>query len=360
MKPVITNVDEVNSEWLTEALARSGALKAGVVASFAVERGAGNWSTSASLLLTYTEDARGVLPQRLFLKMVDADTGDGEYFDDSEVRYYTHDYTDVPQAPLLRCYDAVFSRELLRYHLLLEDVSQTHVMALDRAPTLEIALALAEGLAVMHARWWGAERLAAIGAPVHDAAHVRRFVDIAEPGVAHILDCCARALEPQWPALLHQVYAQHPQAIVERASDPEAKGFTVIHGDAGGYNILVPREGVQPLYVIDRQPFDWSLTTWLGVYDLAYCTFHDWDVATRRRLEMPMLRRYHQALQANGVTGYGWEQLLVDYRLCMPMGVYIATEYCRGGVNERFRHVWLPMLQRVLTACEDLACAALW
>ena len=42
------------------------------------------------------------------------------------------------------------------------------------------------------------------------------------------------------------------------------------------------------------------------------------------------------------------------------MGVYVAVEYCRGGVNERWIPAWLPMLQRSLTACDDLDCRALW
>jgi hypothetical protein len=42
------------------------------------------------------------------------------------------------------------------------------------------------------------------------------------------------------------------------------------------------------------------------------------------------------------------------------MGVYIATEYCRGQLNERSMHIWLPMLKRALTACDDLDCRALW
>jgi hypothetical protein len=56
------------------------------------------------------------------------------------------------------------------------------------------------------------------------------------------------------------------------------------------------------------------------------------------------------------VADYGWEQLYDDYRLCVAMGVYIATEYCRGGVNERRVSVWLPMLRRALTAVDDLDC----
>jgi hypothetical protein len=36
------------------------------------------------------------------------------------------------------------------------------------------------------------------------------------------------------------------------------------------------------------------------------------------------------------------------------MCVYVATEYCRGGINERWIHTTLTMLKRSLTACDDL------
>jgi hypothetical protein len=86
----------------------------------------------------------------------------------------------------------------------------------------------------------------------------------------------------------------------------------------------------------------------------------DWDTEARRRLEQPVLRRYHDRLNKLGVSGYSWERLWDDYRLCVAMGVYIATEYCRGGVTEQWSWVWLPMLQRSLTACDDLNCGELW
>jgi hypothetical protein len=40
--------------------------------------------------------------------------------------------------------------------------------------------------------------------------------------------------------------------------------------------------------------------------------------------------------------------------------VYIAVEYNRGGLHEDRKDVWLPYLQRTLTACDDLDCEALW
>jgi thiamine kinase-like enzyme len=356
---VLTNVDQITTEWLTAVLTKSDAITEGAVASFERGQGQGNWSTNASLKVTYTPEASGSLPQQLFLKMVDteASTSD-EYFSDSEVTYYTRDYLDLSEVPLLRCYDAAYSDVSDCYHLLLDDLSETHVEAAEKEPTLEYGLALAEGLAHLHSHWWGAERLAEANAPLHSPEHIQRFVSIAEPGVDHILNRFSAELEPHWPARLRELYAKHPRAIIERARD--SNGFTLIHGDVGHNNILVPRQGDRPIYIIDRQPFNWSLTTWLGVYDLAYAIVLDWEIETRRRYEMALLERYHSQLIKNGVVGYTWQQLLIDYKLCVAMGVYIATEYCRGGLNERRIPVWLPMLKRSLTACDDLNCHTLW
>ena len=354
---VITSLEQVTAEWLTSVLSKSGALTHGAVVAFDVDTGRRNWSTNASLNVRYVERSQGTLPQRLFLKIVNTDLED-EFFGPSEVTYYTRDYAGVEGAPLVCCYDAAYSEEKRRYHLLLDDLSETHVEAATKAPTLDYGLALAEGLAAMHAQWWGARRLAEAGASIHSAEHIRRFVGIAEPGVGHILNQFSAQLQPHWPETIRVLYAKQPHRLIERTQDDN--GFTLIHGDVGHTNILVPRDGDRPIYIIDRQPFDWSLTTWLGVYDLAYALVLNWDVETRRRLEIPILRRYHACLLERGVANYAWEQLFDDYRLSAAMGVYIATEYCRGGVIERLTQFWLPKLQRSLTACDDLDCSELW
>lgn len=355
---VITSLEQVTTEWLTAVLTQNGALTQGTVTAVTTDAGRGNWSESGSLQLTYSPGAQGERPSRLFLKMVNADTGDGEYFGLSEVDYYLRDYVDVPDAPLLRCYDGRYSAILQRYHLLLDDVSATHKIACDRPQTLEYGLVLAEAFAILHGRWWGAAALAEANALRHDADHIRRFVAIAEPGAGHIIGKLAGELKPHWPAVIRDIFAHHPQAMINRAQD--LNGFTIMHGDAGCYNIMVPREGVRPLYLIDRQPFDWSLTTWLGVYDLAYALIFHPGSETDRQWELTVLRHYHQTLMQRSVTGYSWEQLWDDYRLCVAMGVYIAVEYCRGGLNQSTQWVWLPMLQRTLTACDDLSCVDLW
>jgi hypothetical protein len=355
---VITHLEQVTVEWLTAVLRRSGALTQGAVVGVEAGSGRGNWSTSGSLQLQYSPDALGERPSRLFLKMVDADTGDGEFFGSSEVDYYLRDYVDVPDAPLLRCYDGCYAAAIHRYHLLLEDVSATHTTACDKPPTLEYGQALAEAFAILHSRWWGAERLAEAKAPLHDAAHIRRWVAVGEPGAAHIIGQLGHELAPHWPAAIRDIFARHPQSMIRRSQD--ANGFTLFHGDADCYNIMAPREEERPIYLIDRQPFDWSLTTWLGVYDLTYAVALEWDVEARRRWERPILRHYHETLRQRGVQGYSWAQLWDDYRLCLAMGVYIAVEYCRGRYNPETQWAWLPMLQKALIACDDLNCAELW
>ncbi len=87
----------------------------------------------------------------------------------------------------------------------------------------------------------------------------------------------------------------------ERTRD--GAGFTLVHGDVNPGNVLTPISGAGPVYLIDRQPFDWSLTTWLGASDIAYMIVHRWDTELRRELELPVLRHYHAALERRGVVG---------------------------------------------------------
>ncbi len=248
--------------------------------------------------MNYTDGAQGSLPRCLFLKMVNTHPGD-ESFDDSEVTYYRRDYVDVEGAPLLHCYDAQYSDVLGRYHLLLDDVSETHVTASEKAPTLDYGFALAEGFAVLHARWWGGQRLMEAGAPMHSASQIRDFVTVAEAGVDHLLGRFSSELKPHWPDSLRELFANHSRAMVERTMNPN--GFTLIHGDPGAKNILVPRLGDRPIYVIDRQPFDWAMTTWLGVYDLAHALVLDWEIEAHREWGMPILEHYLACLERCGV-----------------------------------------------------------
>jgi hypothetical protein len=291
------------------------------------------------------------------LKLVDTNTGNGEFFLASEVTYYTRDYIDLPDALLVRCYDGAYDPEQHRYHLLLDDMSATHKAAYDLQPTLAHGQALAEGLAIMHAHWWGEARLRQIGASFHDAAHLRRFVAIGEPGIPHVHSHFGVKLKPHWLELIHQIFAQLPDRLAVRAQDKSH--FTLLHGDPNPGNMLVPHVGERLLYLIDQQPFDWSITTWSGAYDLAYVMALYWESDLRRELEIPVLHHYHHSLTARGVQGYGWDQLFDDYRLCVALMVPVAVEYMRDGGDPGWNDFRFGLVQRTLTTFDDLNCGEL-
>ncbi len=355
--PVLTDLEQVTAEWLTRMLRRSGALADGKVAAFDLEARERNLSTSVRLRVRYSAGARGDRPEHLFLKMVNMDQ-DEESLGPWEIEYYRRDYVGLARVPLVRCYDAAYSAKQRRYHLVLDDISASHVEAGENAPTLAYGLALAEALAGLHVHYWGGQRIAAVGHAIPGMAKIERFVAISRPGADPILDAHAEQLRPHWPNAIHDIFARHPRAMLARTGDDS--GFTIIHGDPNGQNILVSRDGDRPLYLIDPQPFDWRLTVWLGVYDLANAIVWRWEVELRRQLELPILRHYHKQLIAYGIDNYSWAQLLDDYRLSAAMGVYVAAEWCRAGLDEEWTHVWLPMLQKTLTACDDLNCRELW
>lgn len=283
---VILGFDQVTAGWVESCLRRSGALVDGNVAGIDMQHNTADNSRNAQITLRYTPAATGTLPTKLFLKLC---SGNG-VFGPSEVHYYARDYAGLVDAPLPRCFDAQYQDAPRAYYLLLEDVSESHMSNWERTPALLYGLALAEALAKLHAHLWGEPHFTGFGYAMHDAPFIEHFVAKSRPGLDVLFRVLGDELPHEWRNVLTRFFDVHPRLMIERARDPN--GFTVVHGDDNPGNVLSPRAGGEtPLYLIDRQPFDWSLTTWLGVSDLSYAMAHWWPVETRRACERPMLRR---------------------------------------------------------------------
>lgn len=349
---IITTADQITPAYLTQALTASGALSVGYVANAEVATQAADWSSQAQITVEYSTDAEGALPRALRLKMCQGTFGR------SEVDYLSRDYANLPEAPIPRCYDAQFDSALGAYHVLMDDLAATHENNWQRTPTLAYAETLAEALARLHAHYWHAEQRAGIGVAEPTAADIERYSDHIQPGLAPLLEHAADLLQPGWSEIIEHIFARYPARMVERLRD--ARGITLVHGDLNPGNILVPKNGATPTYLLDRQPFDWSLTTWLAASDLAYAMVTWWTPERRRQFEQPMVRHYHAALIERGVRDYSWEQLWHDYRLCAVETFYVAVEWCvLPEDRERMRWVWQPELVRAMAAYTDLGCAEL-
>lgn len=353
---VIRDARHVDAAWLQSLLRRAGVLRDGRVLDVAVESESSAWSQIVRLRPRYDTAAGSGAPATLLLKIC---TGDHAVFGPSEVLYYTRDYADLPDAPIPRCYDAQYASAPRGYHILMEDLGATHGNTWKMPPTLQRGCAAAEALAALHAHYWGAPRLGTIGRRSADTRDIDRYIGHIQRGLAPLVDTLGAELTADWRRTLDDIFARHPARMRARTADPD--GCTLLHGDVNPGNLLAPRDGDRPIYLVDRQPFDWSLTAWLAASDLAYMMVSWWDTESRRRWQEPVLRHYHDALLRRGIAGYTWERLFADYRLAAVESIFVAVEWCvLEKDRSAMRWVWEPKLRTAMAAFADLRCAELW
>jgi hypothetical protein len=348
---VITATGQLSVEWFEAVLRESGALTGGSVAAFEVIPLKSDNSHAVRIRLDYSPDSGGERPAHLFLKLCGGDNSHA--FGPSEVEYYRQDYPGLTGDPLLKCYSAVYSPEKASYHLLLEDLSATHGPAWDKTGEGDYIYPVVEGMAKLHAYWWPGPT-ATPGYPV--APQLAKFLDHMQGGPALLVEELRGEMDTATLATALLIAEKLPARLYARAQAPN--GLTLVHGDLNPGNILTPRPGFSgKTYLIDRQPFDWSLTTWLAVSDLAYTVVLWWEPEVRRRHEEKFLAAYHAALVANGVTGYPMAQLRLDYRLCAMQCLYIPFEWCLlESDRKNMDWVWKPEFRRVMAAVQDLNC----
>jgi hypothetical protein len=100
--------------------------------------------------------------------------------------------------------------------------------------------------------------------------------------------------------------------------------------------------------------FDWQL--WhvdVGARDLAFLIAQHWSPDRRRELERPVLRRYHARLEAAGVQGYSFDDLLLDYRRGAVRNLTFPLQLWK---REMAPEAWYHRLECALAAYRDLDC----
>ncbi len=316
---VIRHESELTPAWLSQVLGRE-------VASIGIVQGHGNWSRQLSIAAAMADGSSLSLRLKLCL---------GDTFGRSELDYYMRDYRGMANAPLVRCFDAAHD-PAVGYHLLLEDLSATHVDQRDLPPTLSHGLAVAEALGRLHRHHW-------CSMPAPAEAVLDRYFDEIRPGLA--------PMEQATGVALRQDFLRHEAAFRRRWAEP--RGMSLLHGDLNPTNVLAPRAGDTPVYFLDRQPFEWSLTYGVAASDLAYAVIPWWPPAARREFEEAVLRRWHEALDR---PEYGWSEALADWRLSVVQCLNVPMEWCaRPSTLQGMRWLWEAQFTRVRAAIAELA-----
>lgn len=347
--PVLHTYEDLTPDWLTTVLRENGVLEHGQVTAIYTRSTSHQASLNYFLDLEYSTDAPETAPKMLFLKL---SRPERLPLTASEVEYYTKIVAQTPSKMTPVCYSAEFDGEKGAYHILLEDVSRTHVgLSLSYPPIPEHALKMAGTLARLHAHWWNSVLLNTVS-ELPTPAVIDRYVNYCMAGLSPMLDFLGERLTVEQRQLIKNLANQWPLWMKTRVQQ-SPQHLTLIHGDCHNANFLLPKAEGQA-YLVDRQPFDWSLTCWLGASDLTYMMVHWWYPAYRERIEETVLRTYHRELVNCGVTHYDWDQLWDDYRLCAIQSLYVPLAWCAEGSLYSTAWIWYPKVVYTLDAIQHL------
>ena len=309
-------------------------------------------SRTVRLRLVY-EGAATAAPRSLILKIALAGDGNKGPFvqGEREVAFYGKIAPATPAGLVPRCFDSAWQAETRQWHLLLEDLTDTHDIATPwpLPPDEKMCRRMVHTLARFHAAWWDDPRLGVeIGTRV-DGETARQAMRSYAGAFERFADHLGDRLSSERRQLYERFFAAAPGLQARVLSH---RHVTLVHGDAHVWNCFVPKDGSD-----DLRYFDWD--TWrigLASSDLAYMMATHWYPERRQRFERPLLDHYHAALLGHGVQGYDRATLAEDYRRSVLMQLLTPVLQWSFGIPP---WVWWSHLERITAAIDDLDCRAL-
>lgn len=348
------SIDEITSEWLTEALRSTDTIRGVVVKSFDAEVigvGQGFTGQIAKLRLEYDSDEEGP-PASLVAKLPPADpdlrtfvNGLGVY--ERETRFYEEIADKIELRTPQRYYSAT-NADIGDHVLLLEDFATAQVGDNVKGCSTEDAELAIRRIAKFHATWWESPQLAKIN-------WIGAFNRNAERSQI--------AFQQRWDVFIEKfgdlltdafldVGGKVGSRIAAIANQLAESPQTVVHGDLRLDNMLFDKSRASASLVV----IDWQLISMgRGAYDFAYFLGFSLPSEQRRAMEMDLMRLYHSVLVNNGVRGYGFDQCLHDYRLSIPL--LLRRLVVAGGTfdttSERAQALLKALIQRTTSVITE-------
>lgn len=354
MQNVITTPAQVTPKWLTGVLCKRGLLKRGRVIGVKNKLTKTlHLSVVSRLEVDYSMDAAASAPSGLFLKITRPDLPQSvsSELNSKEVEFYRTVASEMDDAHLIRCYDAAYSSESGKSHLLLDDLSETHFQPESPLPPSQLYCELAvECMAQLHAHWWEHPRLGKKIGKLFDESELSDFVGEVEKNVTGFMNFLGDGLSVERRRIYDRLLASKYK-IWGRLT--ESKGLTVTHGDAHWWNLLYPRETNKQRVRL----FDWQL--WhvdVGARDIAFMVALGGYSERRPALEQNLIRHYYDSLITHGVSNYTWIDCWNDYRWSAVRNLNVAVVQWSQGRSEK---LWSGNLERAMLAYDDLGCSEL-
>ncbi|WP_440532689.1 hypothetical protein [Variovorax sp. YR566] len=340
-------------EKLNEVLLRSKRLGQNRLTAVSVET---SYSTVLShifrLRLTFA-DAASEAPTTLILKAGLSERAGGPWVGGKrEVAFYRDLAPCMPSGIVPHCFDAEWDSDTGTWHLLLEDFTDTHVIA-TRWP-VPPTFAQCDAIVRTHARsqsaWWDDARLGVTIGTWQDTQAHEKATGVAVAQFASFADEMGDRLAGERRALYERLFEAAPQLAARYQSH---RHMTVVQGDAHVWNCFLPRDSAKD----GGRLFDWD--AWqvnTGSDDLACMMAQQWYPDLRQRCENRLLDSFHDELVAHGVQGYDRRALQDDYRLSV---LWLLTTPIWQHANGIPSVIWWNNFERVCLAVEDLDCREL-
>jgi hypothetical protein len=343
----------IQAERLTELLRRTGVLGKAHVSDVAVESSRNTiLSRIIRLCLTYSVPAADA-PRSIIFKTGHPDrVGDTLHAGRQEVAFYSQIAPLMATNVIPHCFEAYWNAETSAWHLLLEDLTESHAVPTQwpLPPAMEQCAAIVRAHARLHAAWWDKPGLGISAGIWLDADAMDRQMQLVASDFQRFADRVGDLLSHDRRALYERLLGSAPRLLQRYHSHRNA---TITQGDAHVWNAFLPRDHGSD----DVRLFDWD--SWrvdIGSRDLAYMMAIHWYPDRRRQIELSLLDQYHETLVAHGVQGYDRRALQDDYRWAV---LWQITTPLWQAVNNIPAVIWWNGLERIMLAVDDLDCREL-
>jgi hypothetical protein len=343
----------LQAERMTEALRRAGALGDAHVSEVSVESSRNTiLSRIIRVRLTYSGNASDP-PRSIIFKTAHPERiGDSLHAGRQEVAFYSLIAPLMTTSVAPHCFEACQDPETSDWHLLLEDLTDSHAVATQwpLPPTRQQCAAIVRAHARLHAFWWDNPRLGVSVGTWLDADAMDRRMHLVASDFRRFADRVGDLLSLDRRRLYESLLGSAPRLLQRYHSHRDA---TITQGDAHVWNTFLPRDDTSD----DARLFDWD--SWrldIGSRDLAYMMALHWYPDRRQAMERSLLDQYHETLVAHGVQGYDRRALEDDYRWSV---LWQITTPVWQAVNDIPAVIWWNGLERIMLAVDDLDCRSL-
>ena len=343
---IIKEADQLSLELLTSFLVDARLLEYGSVTAFTIhpdQTTPFSGSRITHIKLEFSKGASIKISSQLVLKI---GTGPKEGF------FYQNLLPQMKGKIAPENYYSQFDAASNTSNYLLEDLSQSHWQTQwPLPPSLDDCRSAVMLLARLHAHWWDSPFLQQdFQAMFPGGKWWRARIDLGIKRMDAFLYFMGDRLSTERSAIYQTILASTNQSWKPGQGSVHA---TLLHGDAHFWNFMFPHDSkLHPLLMIDWNSWDVGRAT----DDLAYMLALHWYPERRARFELPLLQDYHRKLLECGVSGYGFDEFLLDYRQSVIMNMFIPVWQWERGIHPS---VWWSHLERSFLAFDDWKCIEL-